>query len=324
MSINYLKKISYSFFSIAIIFCAFFLTPFTKKAEAQLAVPVTEVGSLLENTMLITLTSDDAAWNSAQLAAKEVGTARYNGTVYTGAQVAAQAGTSADSIATKIAKTVIQQFTTSLIKWINSGFNGGPQFITDPATFFKNTADITAGSFIEGSDLSFLCQPFKQAVLLSLNLNYSYAFRDRIGCTLTDVINNIEGATASFEDVGWDGWFQMTQNQQNNVYGASFMAKAELDARIANALGIKRDELQQGSGFLSSRDCLQSDWRTQECVAWGPVKTPGTVIESQLEEALGTNLKQLELAKEFDEILAALMNQLMKQVITQAGGLLGA
>lgn len=324
MSINYFKKTSYCFFSIAIIFFALFATFSTKITQAQLAVPVTEVGSLLTNTINISIATDDIAWNSAQLAAKEVGTGRYRGVPVTGATILGQAGTSADSIATKIAKTMIQQFTTSLIRWINSGFNGGPQFVTDPATFFKNTADITAGSFIEGSELGFLCKPFKQGILLALNLNYSYSFRDRIGCTLTDVMNNVQGAALSFEDVGWDGWFQMTQNEQNNPYGAYFSAKVELDSRIANALGIKRDELSQGNGFLSSRDCLQSSIETHECIAWGPVKTPGVVIESQLEGALGTNLKQLELAKEFDEILAALLNQLMKQVITQAGGLLGA
>ncbi|MDB5244989.1 MAG: hypothetical protein JWN90_94 [Parcubacteria group bacterium] len=52
------------------------------------------------------------------------------------------------------------------------------------------------------------------------------------------------------------------------------------------------------------------------------VRTPGSVIESQLEGALGTGIRQLELADSINEIVGALMGQLVNQVLG-SGGLLG-
>lgn len=320
MSINYFKKISYSLFSIAFIFFALF-SGF--KAHAQVAVPVMEVGTLLTNTIQINASVNSTAWNTAVIAAKETGTGFYGVTPITGVQIAAQSQISADSIATKVAKTAISSITTSIVKWINTGFKGGPLFVTDPAKFFTGVADRVAGSFIEGTELGFLCKPFKADLLLALNLNYSYSFKEEIGCTLTDVINNVDGAAVSFQDMGFDGWFSMTQNQQNNVYGSHFMAEVELNQRIASAIGLQKDELNQGGGFLSFRDCLESNIYTQECQKWGPAKTPGKVIETQLNESLGTNLKELQLADEFDEIINALLNQAVQKIVTSVGGLSG-
>ncbi|MFO0718589.1 MAG: hypothetical protein U0522_00985 [Candidatus Paceibacterota bacterium] len=323
MSINYFKKIGCGIFLVAFVFFALF-SSFT--ANAQVAVPVVEVGALLTNTIAINANIAAITENSARLSAKETGLG-YRGVglaPVTGIEIAAQSQISADSIATKVAKIAISSITTSIVKWINSGFKGGPLFVTDPAKFFTGVADRVAGSFIEGSDLEFLCKPFKISLLLALNLNYSYSFKEKIGCTLTDVINNVEGAAVSFQDMGFDGWFKMTQNPQNNIYGANLMAEIELKERIADAVGIQKAELDQGAGFLSSRDCLESNIETQECQKWGPVKTPGKVIETQLNEALGTNLKELQLADEFDEIINALINQAVQKIVTSVGGLSGA
>jgi len=271
--------------------------------------------------------SDDNSWNTAVLAAKEVGIGRYtqNGVTIpiTGVQAAAQAGTSADSIGLTIVKQLIGQFTNSLVSWINNGFQGGPLFVTDPGQFFIGVGDRIAGHFIEGSELGFLCYPFALDIRLALNLNYSAAFEDEIRCTLTDVIGNIEGFTEDFNQGGWGAWFSMTQNSQNNVYGAYLDASSELEIRLASALGIEGMKLDWGKGFLSFQDCEVPD-PAGGCLEYGPVQTPGTVIEGQLEESLGTNLRQLELADEFDEIIGALVNQLLYQAITQGGGLLGS
>lgn len=314
----YSKKI---FFSAFFIFLSFGLC-FPSDARAQVAVPVSEVpfSPLYLLTQSISVSSSDSAWNTAQLAAKEVGIGFWTppGSVapvtVTGAQVGAQSSLSADSLATIIFKPLIRNMTNSLVQWINNGFEGSPLFVSDPEKFFIGVADRIAGSFIEGSDLAFLCSPFALDIRLALNLNYSARFRDEIGCTLTDVIDNIEGFAEDFEQGGWDGWFSMTQNSQNNPYGAYLSAQSELDIRLLSDLGVEGIQLDWGQGFLGFRDCILSNAETQECMEYGPTKTPGTVINTQLEDALGTDLAQFELADEFDEIVGALVGQLFSQI----------
>ncbi len=300
-------------------------------ANAQVAVPVVELeGSpLLVSTVQTTLYANDIAWNSAYLTAKEAGTAMYNGVPVSGAQLLAMQGggsnpasASADSLANRILKPLIKQFTNSIVAWINNGFQGGPQFVTDPQSFFLSTADRVAGNFIyTDPDLNFLCYPLLK---LSLNLGYSKPFKDEIKCTLSQVIDNVDDFTRDFSKGSWPAWFSVTQNQQNNPFGAYVLAENELTKRIASQISTDKMQLEWGKGILSAQDCLQSDYRTGDCLQYGPIKTPGTVINDQLSAALGDGLRQLELADEFDEIVGALIGQLMDQVVMKVGGLRGS
>ncbi len=58
---------------------------------------------------------------------------------------------------------------------------------------------------------------------------------------------------------------------------------------------------------------------TTNCPNGTEVVTPGSVIETQLEGALGTDLKQLELARSVDEIASALLTQLFNRVMSDTG-----
>ncbi len=289
-------------------------------AHAQIAVPVIETAGsplLLSTQEIEFLAADisantfDTAYNTNLITLKEVGPAGVP-------------GTGLDSIAKGATQIIIKQFTGSLINWINGGFNGAPQFVTDPATFFINTADRVAGDFIQNdAGLGFLCSPFKLQIKLALNINYSHTFRDRIGCTLTDVVNNVEGFTNDFSQGGWNTWFRITQNPQNNPSGAYLIAQTELSARIAGNIAEDQQKLDWGKGFLSTQECLESNIETQQCQRWSEIKTPGTIVNDQLSNVLGDGLRQLELADEFDEILSAALGQLIQQVVTRSGGLIG-
>ena len=50
-----------------------------------------------------------------------------------------------------------------------------------------------------------------------------------------------------------------------------------------------------------------------------PVQTPGSVIENQLENSLGSGVRQLELANSINEIVGALASQLVSQVVGPNG-----
>lgn len=239
-----------------------------------------------------------------------------------------------DGIAIQVAKHVIERMVDSTVDWINNGFDGNPAYVTDPQQYFADIADGVAGEFIGGEDskLKFLCSPFKAQVKIALHKSYTQTAPYQ--CRLTGVIANIDNFYNDFSQGGWEGWFAMTQDNANNPYGSYIEAKIDLDSQIASALKIKENQLAWSGGFLSREKCDAmtvpasiSKSGVEECVdATGkPVAkkiiTPGRTIASGLEEVLGTNVRQLELADEFDELIGALMGQLLQKTIFSAEGL---
>jgi len=223
-----------------------------------------------------------------------------------------------DLVAITIAKLALEQILHATTDWINNGFEGNPAYVTDPLQFFTKIADNIAGEFIAGSELNFLCSPFQAKIRLALARRHTQ--RRQFQCTLTNVVANIEDFYNDFSQGGWDAWFIMTQNDVNNPYGAFLETQIELDERIAQALGLQKMRLSWDSGFLGWSECIRED-DAGECIERGPTKTPGKVIEDQLENVLGSGVRQLELADEFDELVAALFSQLLKQIFSSAQGL---
>jgi hypothetical protein len=226
---------------------------------------------------------------------------------------------SLDGIATQAAKLVIGEMTEAIVTWINRGFEGGPVFVTDPAAFFTDVGDQIAGDFIAGTELGFLCEPFALDIRLALNLSYNNSYTLRNYCRLSDVIANTENfakfTSGDFSQGGWDSWFQITQNPSNNPVGAYAAAQAELSLRTASGRNIELSKLNWGEGFLSSKECVAEN-QNGDCIEY-KINTPGSVINDQLGNALGTSYRQLELADEFNEIVGALIGQLTQTVLTE-------
>ncbi len=88
-----------------------------------------------------------------------------------------------------IGKVALQQITISVVNWINSGFNGQPSFVTNYQQFFTNVADLSAGQFIQGSGLAFLCSPFQAQIKIAIA--QSYANKGAQSCSLTGIIKNV-------------------------------------------------------------------------------------------------------------------------------------
>jgi hypothetical protein len=261
-----------------------------------------------------------------------------------------------DQIAYMLGKMVLRELTSSVVTWINSGFDGNPAFVSNPGEFFKTIGDEALGQMIMNDKyLGFLCSPF--SIDLKLQLAFKYQpFQKRIACTLTDVIANASGAienasingftAGDFAQGNWPAFVEMTTEPQNNLYGAYVQADYELSARISTLETQKRDELNQGRGFLSWKKCsdnaapgdkeflgptqpgegqnnVPSDeigpvadpnsyQRTEGC----DVYTPGSVIANAIDTSYDSPVQELHLADEINEIVNALFAQMVKQVLT--------
>jgi hypothetical protein len=171
-----------------------------------------------------------------------------------------------DGLATMFAKQIIRQITSSVVSWINSGFEGSPSFLQNPGAFFMDVADQITGEFLAkaGGPLTELCSPFSIDIRLALAFKYRPNVPRRYTCTLSKIIGNtknavenasINGFTAGdFKQGGWPAFVSLTTEPQNNIYGAYLQADSELSWRVANAQASQRDELSNGKGFLSWRD----------------------------------------------------------------------
>jgi len=157
---------------------------------------------------------------------------------------------------------------------------------------------------------------------------------------------------------GLSGWYGLTFRCENDPNCSSFLVHEALAQRIDAQSRKFIAEFNAGRGFLSWKgECSLYESQTdnsaafQRCVAdneangtnndcfalYGnmgtslgdedtcaeyDVMTPGAVVEESLSEALGSPIKQLELADSINEIVAAVVTQMVNQVLG-GGGLAG-
>lgn len=253
------------------------------------------------------------------------------------------------------AKIAISSMTNSIINWINSGFEGGPTFVTNPSAYFQDLADQATGAFIHQLGMEgILCSQFRPQIIASLK--YNVPSMGRFQCTLNAAVENWDAFMDDFTAGGWKGWLSVTTQPQNNPYGAYLMAVDELEQRQAQARENAKTEVGWGSGFVSLKKCVggksqedscsdqcdssignygeeDADWNQchSDCMAdqinaselceesGGSMQntTPGTIIADQLKLNLGSSVRQMELADEISESLGAIFNALITQLITK-------
>lgn len=172
---------------------------------------------------------------------------------------------------TIIVKSMLAKMTQEIVDWINGGFNGSPAFLSDPGNFLLNVGDQVAGEFILGTDLAFLCSPFKLQIQLSLALNYSHkeSGAAKAACTLSQVIGNVDAAVDNLNKDfsgggGWNSWFAISQGTNNNVYGSYLEASSNMSAKVSKQQNKKLVDLSWSGGFLSSETCTGPNGETYD------------------------------------------------------------
>lgn len=238
-----------------------------------------------------------------------------------------------DTIAWGLVNVMVKEMIKAMTKWVNSGFDGNPAFVTDLGGFMTDVADKVAGNFIwKNEDLKFLCSPFALDIKLALDLQYREARNFETQCTLSDVVDNMDNFFAGdFLAGGWDGWYEMTQNPKSNPYGALLDAQSALTVKIANKKLYEGKLLDFGSGFLSQQECKnviiagdREDGSDSEEKEVCKTVTPGNVIQTQLNTALSLPAGRLQVADELNELLGAVFSQLVSNIFSSASGLLGS
>jgi len=302
------------------VFCLVFSPLFPqppKKAEAQIASAVGSLAACFGINSLFSLASSvgSVANEVISVPVSDATTQANTSKTSTNTGGSLNKECSLDAIAFALAKVILEDMANNFINYINNGFEGDPFFLTSPGDYFKGLADEIVGEFISQAGLDFLCKPFQLQLRNALKIRYGGGGKARYrekGCTLTDVVNNVEGfLDGNFKDGSWLGFIEITQEPLNNPVGAYLSIQGEIDDRIAEKLGIESKQLDWNFGFLSQKTTGPDGKET--------IVTPGNQIENQLATYLGSGVRQLELADEFNEILSALFNQLLKQAFSKTG-----
>ncbi len=218
------------------------------------------IGDITFDPAEVAATIKDTAWSMLQDAGKKALAAAYRYAV----------------------RELIQKITESTVEWINNGFEGQPAFISNPGKFLTDIGDNIVGDMIAGGPLNFLCSPFQLEVKLALGLGGSSTFTKRIGCTLSNVVNNVQnakvGASASLtisrktntvatniqqrSDVAksWNDFADIINNPQDTPTGAYLIAATELANQIADKQNAASQELNQNSGALTYKKCTETTY----------------------------------------------------------------
>lgn len=227
------------------------------------------------------------------------------------------------------AQVILRQLTLKTINWINHGFkNGESIFIGDEATYLKNIRNTSIRNFNNAIGNNPDLYPFGASVANEIkNHTKSYFERnaiyslDRVIASKHPGVNPktlVSNYNKNFAYGGWDA-FGASFDIENNPVGFSMAAKEDLanrvkDTQYSNAQDIK-DQLQRNQGFLDLKKCIGSYTdETQTCSMW-KTETPGSVISKQLDLALGSNYRQLELGQDLSSSITAIFNALANQLV---------
>ncbi|MES2931500.1 MAG: hypothetical protein V4682_02250 [Patescibacteria group bacterium] len=248
-----------------------------------------------------------------------------------------------NGLAWDVANLAIESMTKSTVNWINSGFQGSPAFVTDLQQNMRGVSDAVAGRFFdELSATNFGNSPLQDPVLDAVRLGYYLrtspeSFYNRYPYSLGQVSSDDRAfLRGDFSQGGFNAWFSTVMNPENNIYGVNMLANEALENAIGGEVSVRTQELNWSKGFLSWRgDCVATatnagdgetpvNLTSEEPCLKHQVRTPGSVIQDQLNDALGSGRDRLIVADDFNEIISALLNQLVGQVLGGSdGGLAG-
>jgi hypothetical protein len=225
-----------------------------------------------------------------------------------------------DSIAWCIVNEILRYISEATIAWANNGFEGKPAFLENPERFFKELADMEAASFIEQIAYNTtgvnVCEPFRVEIAIRLANEYGRGLdARRLTCSLSQIGENASNATVGFGSPRNGGFglqnywtnYNDARRPENNIWGSYIMANDLLYGQVQLQENTARFEIGLNRGWLNFKKCSNPE-DTNSCV----IHTPGTLIESTLNKSLGLSKDRLVLAQEFDQMITAVVNGLIR------------
>ena len=149
-------------------------------------------------------------------------------------------------------KTILDWIVDETITWVQNG--GQPRYVTNWDTFLSDAFNVGVGEVVNGIGMGKLCQPF--SFQLKLSLLPVPGFKNRIACTLDDIVANINDFYNDFRNGSWIA-YEASWQPQNNYYGALYMTMDEAMTEGARQKEIAEKEAMSGQGYLPVKKCVK-------------------------------------------------------------------
>ena len=215
----------------------------------------------------------------------------------------------------------IGSFVEWTVKFINTGYAGNPLYVSDPYLYYLRVDnDVFQTLYDEIRTSPAIPNSLKIPLLRNLALKRSdRLFPELIEPDVED--EEVEKLIRNFTDGGgWDMWLNIVTDPVEQLPNLIILADTELAQRRANARTIEAEKLAWGRGFFSLEECDLTVWTLgnqdrRNC----RIFTPGSLIQEQATLVLGSALRQMELADEYEEFISLGAFNAMNAVLNNAG-----
>ncbi len=250
-----------------------------------------------------------------------------------------------DGLAFALKEGIIKNLIAATITYVNNGFNGGPAYVQNEDAYFQDQSDKLFEQYLENpNNFSSVCSAWEADVRLALASQYSTSVGGRRITQLSGTgtgtnqpvssgsqkicpLDNGGYATGETNSDYWGTFLQQTTRTEGNALTSYFNIQETFTSALQNEAEKTIRELQRNEGFFDVTYCDDgSDTYnniTGESVSISgqncKVTTPGSVINEQLNQALGSDLDRLEQADELNELFSALIGQLINATFSKLG-----
>jgi hypothetical protein len=198
-------------------------------------------------------------------------------------------------------KALLRQVASSTVEFINTANNGNPVYVTNIGLLLASTSDGTINTFVtDEKALDTACESFKTPIkqaIVAENGN----FDEKIKCTFTDTAKMDKFDGDFIEGGGWSSYLQVTTFPQNNI-GAVTISAREVERRIEANVQAAELNMTMGNGFMSWEDCKPEEANWDVNYSGCTTLTPGSVIANAMNITDTTNMRQMEIATEYNDV----------------------
>lgn len=230
---------------------------------------------------------------------------------------------SLDTLAWNMGKQMLQQLTGDLIKFVNSGLNGEPAFVTNYSSEYEKIRQAIVGQFISGTDLNNLCTErtsFEVKVLLLEDervRNSSETFQ----CSNPEQTETANNTNKKNElTIIYDN----STNCANDDQCAALQARVERDRKVLAAQTNVAQAINNARGMKTPQTCKtvsKPDGSSKpECDYTQPQSLASDAVGFYLGQLPALQLLNMD---ELNEVIGGLMANLTNQALTSFTGVLG-
>ena len=232
-----------------------------------------------------------------------------------------------DGVVSAIRESIASALVQAVIRAVNEGPDGTPQFVDDLDLHLLPIADEAALNTFRNFATNSICAPYRSQIKASAArryLNFTREPQRSYTCSFAGSAEEQQRfLSGDFTGGGYQSLFAMAFNPANHPLGAWQEFTTVSDLSIAHALQKARTQLDWGQGFKPNEEIVSVTMPTGETQTLRRTLTPGIVIQGVLQQALGSGFRQLENANEIDQVVSALFSGMSNYVVSDVRGLSG-